>query len=130
MELHWGWRMFASTYEIWSLRLNAIIPIIGCYDVNPQLSINYWYKKFIPLKTQKMEDLIEMEDNFAKNTEIIHFICSCDHGQGALRSCAKILFLDQDSLSAKVISKRIYNVGNVDHTKENYEITENTFMPH
>ena len=69
-----------------------------------------------------MEDLVDMEDNFAQNTKRINFICSCDHGQGALRSCAKILFLDQDSLSTKVIAERIYNVGNVDHTKDNYEI--------
>ena len=42
MELHWGWRMFASKDDIRSLRSNAILPIIGCYEVNPQLSINYW----------------------------------------------------------------------------------------
>ena len=129
MELHWGWRMFASKYEIRSLRSNDILPIIGRYDVNPQLSINYWYKNFIPLITQAMEDLVEMEDNFEQTTKRIHFICSCDHGQGALRSCAKILFLDQDRLSSKVIAERIYNVGNVDHTKDNYEILENTLMP-
>ena len=40
MELHWGWRMFASKYYIRSLRSNAILPIIGRHDVNPQLSIN------------------------------------------------------------------------------------------
>ena len=100
--------MFASKYEIRSLRSNVILPIIGHYDVNPELSINYWYKKFIPLITQAMEDLVEMEDKFAQTTKRIHFICSYDHGQGALRSCAKLLFLDQYSLSAKVISERIY----------------------
>ena len=120
MEFHWGWRMFASKYDIRSLRSNAILPIIGRYEVNPQLSINYWYKKFIPLIAQAMENLVEMEDNFAQTTNRIHFICSCEYGQGALRSCAKILFLDQDSLSAKVIDGIIYNVGNVDHTKYNY----------
>ena len=60
MELNCGWRMFASKDEIRSLRSNDILPIIGRYDVNPQLSINYWYKKFIPLITQAMEDLVEM----------------------------------------------------------------------
>ena len=48
IELHWGWRMFASKDDIRILLSNAILPIIGRYDVNPQLSINYWYKKFIP----------------------------------------------------------------------------------
>ena len=130
MELHWGWRMFASKYDIRSLRLNAILPIIGCCDVNPQLIINYWYKKFIPLITQAMVELFEVEDNYAQSTNRIHFICSCDHGQGALRSCAKILSLDQDSLSAKVIAERVYTVGNVDHNKDNYKIMENTLMSH
>ena len=111
MELHWGWRMFVSKYDIRSLRSNAILPIIGRYDVNPQLSINYWCKNSIPLITQAMEDLVEMEDNFSQTTNKIHFICSCDHVQGALRSCAKIIFLDQDSLSAKVIAERIYMWG-------------------
>ena len=65
MELHWGWRMFVSKYDIRSLRSNAILPIIGRYDVNPQLSINYWCKNSIPLITQAMDDLVEMEDNFS-----------------------------------------------------------------
>ena len=58
MELHWGWRMFDSKNDIRSLRSNAILPIIGRSDVNLQLSINYWYKNFIPLITQAMEDLV------------------------------------------------------------------------
>ena len=39
MELHWGWLMFASKDDIRSLRSNAILPIIGRYDVYPQLSV-------------------------------------------------------------------------------------------
>ena len=30
----------------------------------------------------------------------------------------------------KLFPKNIYNVGNVDYTKENYKILENTLMPH
>ena len=51
-----------------------------------------------------MEDKLDMKHkNFSDALKRIHLVYSCDHGQGALRCCLKILFIDAEKEDGKVI---------------------------
>ena len=107
MELHWGWRMFASRNELDHLQENVILTVTASYSGGKNLEIKYWYKLFVPLILQSIEDI--QPHSFEKRTICrIHLILSCDHGQNALQSCAKILFLQSDSESSNVLGEPLY----------------------
>ena len=77
-----------------------------------------------------MEDKLDMKHkNFSDALKRIHLVYSCDHGQGALRCCLKILFIDAEKEDGKVIGQSEYNVGLVDCTKDDYETLKQTIIP-
>ena len=127
METFWDFQMFDSKTSIRLLHHDAVVPTAGVTD--DELKIEYWFKEIKDVLLLFLRDQGRYDLRTIRKMQRIHMIFACDHGKEKSRSAVKILLMDDDSDDSKVLKTSVASVGNIDHTKDDYDILKDTIFP-
>ena len=123
--------MFSSATAVASLNADNFLPITGTWTKNSSQKIHYWQNNLMKILVQSISDQLVSQNghSFATDMKKMNIIFAGGHVQGAFRAAVKVLFIDGNTEESKCIGESITNIGHIDHSKDDYEVLQNTIIP-